>query len=285
MLPKSPGLIMKKIVSLFILLSFSVTALSEVINASYQDLILNTDLENASSVQLPDEIVLVLHGTLGHKDMELIQALQDGFSDEDIASLAINLSFNLSDRNGFFPCENLHTHRHEDAVMELKFWTDWLKAKGVKKIWLAGHSRGGNQILQYYTEQGDEFVQGLISIAPMQFTPATDQQLALLKQSQSNPSLSVDRFLHCQETTVSSTSLQSYWMNAQQHTPDLWQKSDKPLLLILGSEDRISQNLKPDLASLPETATTLEIDGADHFFRDLYVDDIIEAALEFMGHD
>jgi len=43
-------------------------------------------------------VVLIVHGTLGHKDMELIEALQSVFMESGQASLAINLSLNIGTR-------------------------------------------------------------------------------------------------------------------------------------------------------------------------------------------
>jgi len=50
---------------------------------------------------------------------------------------------------------------------------------------------------------------------------------------------------------------------------------DIPILVIGGSEDTVVPNIESDFASLSDQSNlTVEvIEGADHFFRDLYADD------------
>ena len=50
---------------------------------------------------------------------------------------------------------------------------------------------------------------------------------------------------------------------------------DIPILVIGGSEDTVVPNIESDFASLCDQSNlTVEvIEGADHFFRDLYADD------------
>ena len=49
-----------------------------------------------------------------------------------------------------------------------------------------------------------------------------------------------------------------------------------PVLVIGGSEDTVVPDLESDFESLAdqENVTVEVIDGADHFFRDLYADDV-----------
>ena len=50
-------------------------------------------------------IVVILHGTRGHKKLELIQNLSERFSDSNIDTLSMNLSYGITNRNDdFLPC-------------------------------------------------------------------------------------------------------------------------------------------------------------------------------------
>ena len=65
------------------------------------------------------------------------------------------------------------------------------------------------------------------------------------------------------------------------HTPSLVAAIEPPVLVIAASED---QSVPGVAAAMGEAgdASVVEIDGADHFFRDLYVYDMVEAIVEFL---
>src|SRR5690606_31014262 len=86
-------------------------------------------------------VLLIVHGTLAHKDMELIEALQTALADRGFASLAPSLTLGLDRREGMYDCAQPHTHAHEDAVAEIGAWVKWLKDNGTQQVWLLGHSR------------------------------------------------------------------------------------------------------------------------------------------------
>ena len=77
---------------------------------------------------------LVLHGALGHKDMEIITALQSVLEEGGLNSLAVNLSLDVDDRQGFLPCDVQHTHKLGDASAELNAWISWLQENGAGKV-------------------------------------------------------------------------------------------------------------------------------------------------------
>ncbi len=268
---------MKYLFWLLLLPLFTVQAVE--VRLPHEGLRLNADLEGAKPDQLPERLYLILHGTLGHKNMEIIQGLQDGLAENGLASLAPNLSLNIDDRHGFYDCASPHYHRHEDAVDELQAWADWLAGKGVKQIDLIGHSRGGNQVLLFALHARGPKVASVTSIAPMTFKPRHDRN-ALEELAGPRSLKPLPRFLHCRDTQVSRQTLESYWFNPDQHTPSLWPRYTGPYRLILGSEDSLSLKLKPALNNLPASAHWIELDGADHFFRDLYLDDVVDFLLE-----
>ena len=105
------------------LFSFSQTVsindeLGNKINANY--------INNDSS----KTIVLILHGTRGHKKLELIQTLSERFSDSNIDTLSMNLSYGITNRNDdFLPCNIIHDHLNSHSISEIKLWFDFIKQK------------------------------------------------------------------------------------------------------------------------------------------------------------
>ncbi|HSJ47806.1 MAG TPA: alpha/beta hydrolase, partial [Gammaproteobacteria bacterium] len=67
-------------------------------------------------------------------------------------------------------------------------------------------------------------------------------------------------------------------------TPGLLPKIDKPVLVIAGSEDDVVPGLPERLAPMADKGDIelVTIDGADHFFRDFFADDMVEAIRAFV---
>ena len=56
-----------------------------------------------------------------------------------------------------------------------------------------------------------------------------------------------------------------------------------PSLVFIGSEDTTVAGLGQELDKISNNnLQTITIEGADHFFRDLYMDEVIEGTLEFL---
>ena len=87
------------IVSLFVLLSMAATALAGEVTIDGENYELNGDLVGF----VGGRVVLLVHGTLAHKDMELIEGLQTVFLESGQSSDDINLSLNIDASKGFFP--------------------------------------------------------------------------------------------------------------------------------------------------------------------------------------
>ena len=100
------------------------TALADEVRIESTAHTLNGNIVIGEGRQFSDRFVLIVHGTLAHKDMELIEALQSVFQEAEQNSLAINLSLGIDDRKGFYPCDVLHTHRSGDALSEIGAWID-----------------------------------------------------------------------------------------------------------------------------------------------------------------
>lgn len=262
-------------------------------------LTLNGNLQVAEEAQ-PGQIILMVHGTLAHNGMEIMQAFQERFSDLGLSSLAITLSLGIDDRRGMFGCDQPHKHRHTDSLGEIDAWFGWLTDQGYSRISLLGHSRGGNQVALYARAQLAHSPDALILIAPMTFSSASldfdylrnhGQSLSeLVAEARSEAALPardslmrVPAFLHCADTQVSPESFLSYYApEYEADTPTVLQNLELPVLVIAGTEDAISPELK-DRVPQSRNIHLIEIDGADHFFRDLYADDGAEAIASFLS--
>ena len=292
---------MRLLAILFALLLSNVQA--EEVGFRYNGSPLRADLEKSDN--WPEgPVVLITHGTLAHNRMEIIITLQKLFAENGISSLAINLSLGLSKRpSRMYDCATPHTHKHTDAIQEIGAWVEWLKYEGAKDIVLLGHSRGGNQTAWYAAEQADSSVSGVILLAPQTWSaeyaardyekrygkplqPILDKALSLVKAGKGKEMLEHVDFIYCKDTTVSAESFVSYYQVDQRlDTPYLLPRIKLPVLLFVGTEDKVVSGLQKKLDQLPQQPANLEtviVEGADHFFRDLYAEDVVDKALEFI---
>ena len=264
------------------LLSARVAATREVIIVG-ENLTLNANFVVAGGSQPSDKVVLILHGTLAHKDMELISTVQDAFQEVGQSSLAINLSLNIDDRQGFFPCDELHTHHVADALDEIEAWINWLSARGVKQIVLLGHSRGANQVARFVL-RSPHSVQAAVLLAPSINDAVADKRVLNKASEYSDDGQLEDiNFLLCENANVKVSSYLSYYgPDANTDSIPLIQQLMIPTLLVSGSEDTVTKGLASRAANIDnQLVTHIEIIGAGHFFRDLYAYDVVDAVIEF----
>lgn len=285
---------------LFLSLNF---VYAESVQITFQGQKLNANLQLAEGKSLHDGVIMMTHGTLAHNKMEIMAALQSTLAEYDINSLAINLSLGLDDRpSRMYDCQTPHRHQHSDALGEIGAWLDWLKEKNAQNIVLLGHSRGGNQTAWYLAEHPDSPVQAAILIAPATWdanTSAThyaQRYQQPLKEvlnkaeqwvdtKQSDKWLEDTDFMYCPKARVTAASFVSYYGdNANRDTPTVLRKLKLPVLVIMGSEDTNIADLPMRMASLKEQENVQQvmIDGADHFFRDLYIEDVVSSVETFL---
>jgi pimeloyl-ACP methyl ester carboxylesterase len=249
--------------------------------------------------------VLMLHGTLAHAEMEIMSTFRDVFAEEGWGALAVSLSLGESEREGMYPCESVHRHLATDATRELSAWRAWLGDQGVDRIVLLGHSRGALQMAAYAAALDDPTVAALILVAPPagddasragaygeRFGDALDVRLAearaRVEAGQGDAPIEGVGFLYCEDATVTAASFLSYYGEAAPAAvAPLIDASPYPVLVVAGSEDTISRGLDAvlgDAVRRPGRAL-VEIEGADHFFRDLYAYDVVEAVQGFVGEE
>ena len=295
---------MVRVFSILILILFlpAQGVYAEEMKLQRENLTLNANLEKAKDWPT-SPTVLITHGTLSHNKSEILTALQELFLENGVSSLAINLSLGLNDRHGPYDCATTHTHKHEDAVEEIDAWLGWLKKQGATQVVLLGHSRGGNQIAWFAAEHDDTVIKKVILVAPQTWNPGYEAQSyesnygkplapllekaeSLVAAGKSKTVMEHTDFIYCKDTTSSAEAVISYYApDLRKDTPYMLPKVKKPVLVFAGTEDQVVKGLDEKLAPLAEAGDIeLEVmDGADHYFRDLYVEDLVDRAVEFIN--
>ncbi len=289
-------------------LAFSLFAAFSTVNAEevmvkQGDIELRGDLMLADGKTAKDGIIMMLHGTLANNKMEIMQALTDLLKERGYNTLSINLSFRIDKRpSEMLDCTVEHQHKHEDAVAELDTWMNWLKEQGVEKVVVLGHSRGGNQVTWYAAEKDSDLLEKVVAIAPATADPEKTAReyeerykkpladiLAeagkLVEEGKGEIPMNVPGFVYCENAKATAESIVSYYNDDERkNTPSLLPKIKKPMLIVLGSADEVVTDLPAKLEGVAQDNLTIEtVDGADHFFRDLYADEVADKVAEFVG--
>ena len=240
-------------------------------------------------------IFLIVHGTWAHSGMEIITSLQSLLAESGENSLAINLSLGISDRHGFMTCDPPVFANHGDAPAEINRWVDYLKNEW-DEIIVIGHSRGGNQVALFNQAFPTPEVSHLVLIAPMSWIEEEgirDYQEKYGKSLQDvmgiarrNPGKAITAdLLNCHNIEVSAESFLSYYSSeTNRNTPELLHSIDRSVLVVQGTEDNLADAYKAQTELFSDNPNVYEIwiDGSDHFFRDLYADELVEQMLEWL---
>lgn len=295
---------MKQTLFALLVLLCSTATMAETVSLQHQGLKVTANLETTGDNWQQGPVLLMTHGTLAHNKMEIMEALQSVFLDRGYSSLAINLSLGLSDREGMYDCAvtHTHTHKHTDAVDEIGLWLDWLKKQGVKQVVLLGHSRGGNQTARFAAAHDSSLVKGVILIAPQTWSeeaeakdyqkrygkplaPILAKAEKLVAEGKGDSVLKPVDFIYCPDTAATAEAFVSYYRpDENMDTPTVLKRIQKPVLVFAGSADTVVADLPKKMKSLEarDNVHFEVIEGADHFFRDLYAEDLADIAREFI---
>ena len=291
-----------KILPFYIFLGLSFSAIAEPVRNVSGDTILSGNLVLAEDKGLTDGIALITHGTLAHSSMDIIKSLQENLQNAGHSSLAINLSLADPTREFMYDCKVPHRHEHHDAVVEIESWVGWLKKKGAASVTVIGHSRGGNQTAWYAAERISKIVDKVVLVAPATWSRvATDQGYenrykvplanvlerakGLAQDGQGDSIMSSVGFLYCAQADVTAATFISYYQSdKRKNSPDLLADIPRPTLIVAASEDKVIRDLVSQVQKRPSLDhVKLEIvDGAGHFFRDLYGEDLSDLIVEFL---
>ena len=298
---------MKNFFTIFLVL-FSIHGSTEPVEIKYNSITLNGFYSSQS--EKSKSIAIILHGTRGHQNLELISSLRDSLLDNGLDSLTINLSYGINDRvNDFLSCDIEHKHKQSDSQYEIKLWYEYIKKIGYKKIYLIGHSRGGLDIINFYENldsQHQESVDSIFLLAPISET--WESSISRYKENydidindlvKQKPKKLKINFLGCEDATVYSDSFLDYYLiggDGHFFSSEATRFSDKGLNLhlfstsgkvyvITASEDTIVPNtygiVRDVITKNKEKNIELyQVDGANHFFRDFYFDDLTEIIME-----
>jgi hypothetical protein len=297
------GLIMQTLKSITVVVSllFSFAIHAKPVMEKFEKITLMADWETAGNKSFDKKpVFLILHGTMAHNKMELIAASQKLLKDKGFASLAITLGLNVDKRKGMMPCDVTHTHRRSDAIGEISFWIDWLKKKGVKTIHMNSHSSGTYQSLLYTVKTKNPIVKRLNLMSPGNYSFSankadfkkrtgksvktfTDKAAKLVQAKKGDTVITVPSFLHCKKTKLTAASFLDYYNpDNDTSTADLIKKVKIPMHVYMGTDDKVAGYYRPELKKLAKEKkiTFHDIDGASHFFRDLYLEELIDSVVE-----
>ncbi|EDP75746.1 alpha/beta hydrolase [Hydrogenivirga sp. 128-5-R1-1] len=238
----------------------------------------------------PEVAVLWLHGLFQtHRMREPISQQREFWVSEGYPVLSPTLTLGVNDRREPYDCSYPLDHEYELNVREIKEWVGWLKSKGVKKIILAGHSMGGQQVIHVAAElKGDSSVVGLLGVAPAKGTvrehPLLKRAEKLVKEGKGKTLLETN-FFYCQKAKVSARTLYTYY-GIDRNIGRYLQRIDVPVLIVWGGEDTRVKNLPEFLEPYIKGRDNVRVevvDYAGHFFRDLAAEDLSAIAVEFFS--
>lgn len=276
------------------------TAQAKEVTLPYKGLTLNADLELAAGKKPADGVILITHGMLAHRDMEALVYLRNLLKEKGYNTLAINLSLGLNNRHDMYDCKVTHRHRQADAADEIGAWVDWLKKQGAKRVAVLGHSNGGAQTALYASAHDNVSVKAVVLMAPAThdnnnaaayqkryqkpLAPALEKAQKLVREGKGVTVLEHTDFLYCPDTSVTADAFVSYHGPDRLDTPSLLPKIKKPTLVVVAGNDDVVVGLEKKVAPLADgkRVQMKVIDSADHFFRDLYADDAVEAISAFL---
>jgi len=248
---------------------------------------LNGNLELPEGRKVPDgEVLIIVHGMLSHYGQETIAALQKNLRQRGRATLAINLSLGIDDRTGPRACDVDHDYAQAGAGREIGLWVEWLLAQRARNVDLMGFSRGGAQVAALGTELPN--IRRMVLMAPAFATSA--EQAAGYEKAYGHPlTPELDRartqplqkftvdFLNCRQAPV----LGATFLDAYAELPArLAAATGHPTLVIVAGKDEVVPNLA---SKLPPDVPKAVVDGASHFFPDLYGEDAADLVAEFLA--
>lgn len=297
---------MKRFALLVILLVLSaapmVKAEDKTIELKVGEHIALADLVVPDDANLKDGVVLITHGTMAHKDMELIGALQSALAENGIPSLAHTLTLGQDRREGMFPCTAIHSHLNENALKEIDAWVDWLGKQGAGPITLVGHSRGGEQVASYAKENENKVAKVVLVAATssgakerqkksyqekygVDLDKFAEKAAELTKEGKFSEVIDLPGFLSCPASKVQAQTITSYYgPDAGKGAVRLIDQLKQPVLVIAGSKDQIVPDLADEVRPKADGKKVIldVIEDADHFFLDFYADDAGEKIASFV---
>lgn len=285
-------------------LAAAAPARAEPVRLDFEGRQLNGNLQLAGGAGIGQGVMLLVHGTLAHNRLEIMRDLQALLGERGISTLAVTLSLGLPDRSGMYDCALPHRHGNAQAVAEIAAWVGWAQRQGAAKIGLLGHSRGGAQVALYAARGGDALpaaVQRIVLAAPTTFDAArapADYRArfggdfdAVLKQAQAMAAagrggelMQQTDFMYCPKTSVAADTFLDYHSgDGRNDAPSQLAAIRRPVLVVLAGGDEVVRDLPQKLAAArkPAGLKVVTVDAADHFFQELFGEDLADAVAAF----
>jgi len=229
--------------------------------------------------------VILIPGFLQTLDSPSVNRLANSLSSEGYTVLLPTLTLGVTYRNQSLPCEAINNHTVAEGAAEIKTWVDWLKAKRVKRIVLAGHSLGTTYALEYLTKAPDSAVVKFIGISIVEGGLKAGEQarsklITDLRSLVNSGSRSIleEQFSYCQKFRATPECLLSYMEWGPDKVLGSINNIKVPVSMIMGSkDDRLGANW---LDRLKKTrAKVIIIPGANHFMDGEYEFDLMDLFL------
>lgn len=273
------------------------------VKINHGGLTLNADLELAGGKTLADGVVLIVHGTLAHKRMEIMTMLKETLAERGLNTLAINLALGVDDRHGMFDCAAPHRHLDGDAMGEIAAWVAWLKGQGAGPITVLGHSRSGNQVARYLIGKTDKAIKRAVLVAPglggadgylekgylrshkEPLAPVLARAEALVKVGKGDELLKGVGLIYCLDANVAAATFVDYYrFDPARDTTAIVTKIKVPVLVVAATADKINPRLIEKMkGKIGGKVSMVVIEDSGHFFRDLFGEDLADAIAEFIA--
>ena len=261
-------------------------------------------LRTPTSMAPDTPLVVMTHGTLAHKDMEVIQGVAKALEQRGIASLAHTLSLGLDRRNGVYDCAVRHDYVTADPVAEIAAWVN--RAKSISRpVFTFGHSRGGNQVARYLAANEAPPVAGAVLLAPVTakayadlrvsyartygkpLEPLLEQATKAVAAGRGGEWMDVPGFIYCRNAVVTARAFTSFYAaDSSQDTAALVSRMKLPVLVLAAAKDTVVPDVIASFAPLADSSGGRvqldKIDDADHFFRDLFAEDVADRIADFI---
>ncbi|OKO87807.1 hypothetical protein AC629_11635 [Bradyrhizobium sp. NAS80.1] len=261
-------------------------------------------LRTPASMRPDTPLVVMTHGTLAHKDMEVIQGVAKALEQRGIASLAHTLSLGVDRRRGMYDCATRHDYVADDAAAEIGAWVN--RVRGLSsQVYVFGHSRGGNQVARYLAASQAPPVAGAVLLAPVTaraeadlrasyaqtygklLEPFLEQATKEVAAGRGGEWMDVPGFIYCRNAVVTARAFASFYAaDAGQDTAALVARLKLPVLVLAATKDTVVPDVVASFAPSADSSggrIKLEkIEDADHFFRDLFAEDVADRIAEFI---
>src|SRR3546814_14485713 len=107
-----------------------------------------------------------------------------------------------------------------------------------------------------------------------------ERAAALVAGTKCNELMPDTDFMYCPKASVAAATFIDYhWGDGRNDAPSQLGRIPRPVLMVIAGGDEVVKDLPPRLEAVKKSAgyRAVTVDGADHFFQDLYGADLADA--------